>query len=263
MRLVQGALLGLYSGVQRSGLLKTAPGRWAFENAYWAYKATIEARDLAALRPYVSAGSTVVDVGANIGFFSVRFAQWAGPGGCVVAIEPETGNYESLRARVARRGLQDRVVLVNAAAVEAPGEVFLQLNPDNPADHRVANAGEAVKAVSIDSVMEGRKGADVSLIKVDVQGGELRVIRGARATIARAHPALFVEFQEEGLVMAGTSSAELLRELTALGYVPNVLEPDSTWKQVDGEEVFARMRTRGYIDVLFLVPTATPSSPAR
>lgn len=79
MRFVQGALLWAYRGVQRSGLLDTAPGRAAFERAYWAYKWSIEAKDLETLRPHVTPGSTVVDVGANIGFFTVRFAEWSGP----------------------------------------------------------------------------------------------------------------------------------------------------------------------------------------
>jgi FkbM family methyltransferase len=249
-RLVQGALSWAYRGVRRSGLMNTAAGRGAFERAYWAYKSLIEARELSTLRAYVQAGSTVVDVGANIGFFALRFADWVGAGGRVVAIEPESVNVESLRGRVRRRGLEDRIAIVNAAAIEAPGRVFLQLNPDSPADHRVAETGTAAEAVSVDTVLEGGAFPAVSLIKIDVQGAELRVLRGARRTIARSTPALFVEFHEESLVLSGTSSRELLAELRSLGYVPHLLA--GNWRPAEDEAVFGAMQARGYVDVLLL-----------
>src|SRR5437868_9451316 len=105
MRLIQRGLLRAYSAVRRTGLFDSGPGRDAFEGAYWAYKSLIEARDLGALGAFVAKGSTVVDVGANIGFFTLRFAEWVGPDGRVVAIEPESRNFDCLWARVARRGL--------------------------------------------------------------------------------------------------------------------------------------------------------------
>lgn len=252
MRLIQSGLLSAYRGVRRSGVLATAPGRAAFEGAYWIYKSLLEARELAALKPFATDSSTVVDVGANIGFHTVRFADWIGRSGRVVAIEPERANFASLRARVARRGLGDRVRLVNAAAVEAPGRAFLQLNLDNPADHRVAESGEAVEAVSIDSLLRDAAGPRVSLIKIDVQGGELRVLRGARATIEAMRPALFVEFQEDCLAMAGTSPEALLAELSSLKYLPRLQGPGRHWQPVASAELFGRMRERGYLDVLFL-----------
>jgi FkbM family methyltransferase len=248
MKLVQSVLLAAYRTVRRTGMLDRGIGRAAFEHAYLGYKSWIEARELDALRPYVTPGSTVVDVGANIGFFARRFAEWTGPSGRVIAIEPETRNFESLRARLAPLGT--RAVLVNAAAVEEPGEVFLELNPDNPADHRVAQSGERVAAVSIDTLLETNPGPKVSFVKVDVQGGELRVLRGARRTLAASRPALFIEFHEPSLRAAGTSPQELLSELAGQRYAAHLLDRDRT--PIDASTLFEVMRTRGYVDVLFL-----------
>ncbi|HZP85910.1 MAG TPA: FkbM family methyltransferase [Burkholderiales bacterium] len=253
MRIAQRALLLLYRAIRRTGILATAPGRSLFESGYWAYKSLLEARDIEHLRPYVTPGTTVIDVGANIGFFAVRFARWVGDEGRVIAIEPESVNFDSLCTRVQQLGLRERVIALRAAAIERSGEVRLALNPDHPADHRVAESGIAVPGLAIDDVMAERGWPRVSLIKVDVQGSELRVIRGARTTLERWGPTLYVEFHEPSLREAGTSSQELLRELLALGYSPSFLDKHATWRLIDAQALDATMKARGYLDVL-LVP---------
>jgi FkbM family methyltransferase len=254
MRAVQTALLWAYRGVRHTGLLDTAPGRAVFERAYWSYKALVEAREVEALRSLVPAGSAVVDVGANIGFFTMRFAEWVGPSGRVFAIEPESANFASLAARVKSHGFAERVALVKAAAMDSAGEAHLWINPDNPADHRIADSGASVEAVKIDQLLESHPGMKVSLIKVDVQGAELRALRGAASTLERMRPALLVEFHEPSLVAAGTTPRELLAYLTGFGYAPSVLAGDGAWQALTGEELFERMSARGYVDALLRCP---------
>lgn len=258
MRIAQGMLLLLYRAVRRTGVMNTGPGRSVFENGYWAYKSLLEARDIERLRPYVTPGSTVIDVGANIGFFTVRFARWVGAQGSVISIEPETVNFQSLCARLKRARLAARVVPVQAAAIEAAGEVQLALNPDHPADHRVAAVGVPVTAITIDGLVAERGWPPVSLIKIDVQGSELRVIRGAHQTMRRFMPTLYVEFHEPSLREAGTSARELLVELLSLGYTPAFLDRDGSWREIDEAALEAEMTRRGYLDVL-LVASQRPS----
>lgn len=252
MRLVQEALLLFYRAVRRTGVLNTGFGRALFEGAYWAYKSMLEARDVESLRPYVFPGSTVIDVGANIGFFSVRFARWVGTEGRVISVEPEARNFRSLCARLQRDGLATRVVPVQAAAIEFPGEVQLALNPDHPADHRVAAVGVAVRATTIDELVSTGRLSSISLIKIDVQGSELRVIHGAHQTIKRFAPAMYVEFDQCCLQQAGTSALELLRELMALGYTPNLLGGNGSWHKVTEFNLMSQMNNRGYLDVLLV-----------
>jgi FkbM family methyltransferase len=252
MRFIQSILLALYRGTRGTGFLSTSLGRWLFEHAYWTYKALVEARGLRSLHPYVVPGATVIDVGANIGFFTVPFARWVGAKGCVISIEPETANFQSLRSRVERLRLASAVSLVNAAAVEAPGQVRLALNPDNPADHRVASEGMLVTGVSIDALVEERGWPPISFMKIDVQGGELSVIRGARETLRRFRPGLFVEFDEPSLARAGTSTTELLGELLALGYEPHAMTASGSWMPIEDGELREQMLARGYSDLLLL-----------
>lgn len=221
--LAQRMLLGLYRRVRGTGLLRTRAGAALFEAAYEIYKAGIEAGPIARLAPLVAPGTLVVDVGANVGFFTRRFARWVGPAGRVLALEPEPHNAARLRARIAREGLADIVETIQAAAAETEGTVLLDLNPDNPADHRLGDSGVPVGCVTLDALLGECRAYSVSLIKIDVQGSELRVIEGARQTIARFRPALFVEVDDTHLRLGGASAAALLDRLADLGYRPHRL----------------------------------------
>jgi FkbM family methyltransferase len=192
----------------------------------------------------------VVDVGANVGFFSLRFADWVGAEGLVVAIEPEERNHAELLRRVARRGYVERVAIHRAVADSTAGEVLLEVNPDHPGDHKIGGAGIAIPALTVDSLRTAI-GRPVSLIKIDVQGAELRVLEGATSVLAADRPALFVEVDPGALNRFGTSAAELLAFLAGYGYSPC----RSTHQ--GSEPMTARllgdlMERDGYTDILFL-----------
>jgi len=92
----------------------------------------------------------------------------------------------------------------------------------------------------------------ISFIEIDVLGGELRVIRGARETLRRFRPALFVEFDEPSLAQAGTSAKELLGEILAFGYEPHAMTDSGSWMPIEDRELHERTSARGYVDLLLL-----------
>lgn len=248
----QAALVNAFAVIRRTGLLESGAGRWAFENAYLAYKRLLEAGQVNRLAAYVMPGSTVIDVGANIGFFTTRFALWVGPQGRVVAIEPETINASRLRLRLARRDLLDRVEVIQAAACEKAGTVMLEINPDHPGDHKLAGDGVPTPGVTLDDIVAKLGCQHVSLIKIDVQGAEQRVIAGSEATIRRCRPALFIEIDDEMLRRQGSSAASLIETVTSLGYSACQLGRKGFSRNTD--EVLARISSPsgGYTDLLFL-----------
>ncbi len=250
---VQSALLRTYRAAVDTGLLKSRVGVPLYEWGYGWYKARVEAPWLRLLRPFVRPGSTAVDVGANIGFFSQPFARWVGSEGRVVAIEPEPANFERLRRRM-RRGMEEgRVFLHRAAAAERGGETFLTLNPYHPGDHRLGDSGIRVRAVTLDALLDQTPSPPVSLIKIDVQGAETRVIAGARHILAESRPALCVEVDDSALRQQGSSCSELARILQALGYRARRLRPGSLSDPLEPEEAIAPMSRSGtYADFLFL-----------
>jgi FkbM family methyltransferase len=224
--------------------------RRAYESGYFIYKRLLEAGPVSPLQAFVEPGSTVIDAGANIGFFTVPFGRWVGPRGRVLAIEPGPANLHSLRLRIARAGLGDVVECVAAVAVDFEGKARIEFNHENPTDHRLGDLGEPVTALTIDSLVAGDQ-RRVALIKVDVQGAEAMVLAGAEQTIATHRPALFLEIDDRTLRRFGSSATELLAQLDALGYAPRRLNRTGIGPSVTHEELIAAS-SEGKGDALFL-----------
>jgi FkbM family methyltransferase len=245
-----GGLLWLYERMAKGGLFDRPLPRRAFESAYLAYKRLIEAGPVDRLRPTVSPGSTVIDVGANIGFFALRFGRWVGPDGRVIAIEPESRNMATLRRRVQAARLQRVVLCVQAAASDRSGQVRLALNPAHPGDHRIADEGEPVRAVTIDELTAGNT-RKVALVKIDVQGAEMMVLTGARRLIETHRPAIFVEIANGPLERFGSSGDELVETIAALNYTGHTLTRRGIGPAEAPGALIAKSANE-YIDVLFL-----------
>jgi FkbM family methyltransferase len=248
---VRDLLLQMYGSFSQRGWLTSAVGRSSYELAYDVYKRTLEVPGIRHLQRFVPPGATVIDVGANIGFFTMRFAQWVGESGRVLAIEPARDNAACLARRLKGRGLMRRVHLIEAVAAETEGSAHLALNPRHPGDHRISDRGIEVQAVTIDAVLTASAGP-VTLIKVDVQGAELRVLTGARDTVARFRPALLVEVDAAALCRFGTPVATLVDFLAAQRYAPySVMRRGIAPIAMSKDELVARS-SREDSDVLFL-----------
>jgi FkbM family methyltransferase len=155
----------------------------------------------------------VFDVGANIGAHTVTFAKIVGPLGVVIAYEPQRLIYQTLCANVAINSLTN-VYCRNEAVGAAKGELLLPVfDPEISANfggvavegHRV---GEQVHVTTLDD-----SGAPAcAFIKIDVEGMELKVLRGAKSLIAAHRPVLYVENDRRD------RSDELIRYIDSIGY---------------------------------------------
>jgi FkbM family methyltransferase len=139
-------------------------------------------------------GAVVLDVGANIGTHTVGFARSVGPRGLVIALEPQRLVYQTLCGNVALNGLTN-VSTMLAAAGATRGEVIMpSLDPRATQNFGAVKAqtqgqGEMADVIPVDELGLRR----CALIKVDVEGMEAQVVEGARKTIERCRPALFLE----------------------------------------------------------------------
>jgi FkbM family methyltransferase len=141
-------------------------------------------------------GDVVLDVGANIGNHTLYFGEHLEQR--VVAVEAETANATVLERNVAANGFADRVRVVRGAAWSEPGTVTLdQRIPGNSGTFYVSGSGVGeVPAFRLDDLELDANGAAVGLLKVDVEGAELDVLRGAAKILESDHPHVCVELHD-------------------------------------------------------------------
>jgi FkbM family methyltransferase len=132
-------------------------------------------------------GMTVVDVGANIGMHTVCFAELVGASGRIFAFEPRRARYHVLCGNLAINGLS-QVAAFQASLASTAGTMMLPRSVDADGAGDEPQASEQVPTATLDSFDLNQ----CHLLKVDVQGMELDVLRGASETLAKHHPVLYV-----------------------------------------------------------------------
>lgn len=169
-------------------------------------------------------GMTVVDVGANLGTYSAVALDRLQGRGRLLAVEPARENFFWLH-RNTRHNLgkmrSNRVALVRAALSDQGGWAILHKNPSNKGDNRLYQdillpKQERVQTTTLDALCKKHGINSIDVLKIDVQGFEVRVLRGAEK-ILRASPRchLFCEFWPDGMRKSGTGTEGFLKILKA------------------------------------------------
>lgn len=182
--------------------------------------------DIELLRGLLQPGDTVFDIGGNIGFYGITLAQAVAPSGAVHIFEPIPANLQAIRRNVALNGLQ-RCTIVNPVAVYDQARtltLYLSNAPGNtgwasitPSERRLTSL--AVDAISIDAYVAAHDIAEVRLIKIDVEGAELHVLRGMERLLQRAGaPLIYLEINPFLLRKQQTSPTTIKRYLAERGY---------------------------------------------
>ena len=173
---------------------------------------------LALLRP----GHVCVDVGANIGYFSILAAAVVGEAGAVFAFEPDPENFALLQANAVLNKQQHRITAVQAALSTQAGAGELFLSEDNLGDHQIYAAGEQRKSVQIallnGSEYLGERLQRLDLLKVDTQGSEYQVMVGLMPLLLAIPGAthILIELTPLSLRQSGSSGRELIELLARL-----------------------------------------------
>lgn len=190
MRLVRSDLLGYR-------LWQSPVGEW------WFPKDTREDNIRFALAQYKATaypglkfprGAVVLDCGGYVG----DWAHWALQHGAsrVIVFEPASAQLECIRRNLAEPIRQGRVTLIPKGVWDEPGTLTLNIVPDNPAANNIgdspAEKSETIELTTIDAAVEELGLDRVDAIKMDIEGAEVRALRGARRTLARFRPQLAV-----------------------------------------------------------------------
>lgn len=159
---------------------------------------TFEEAELRACSELVTPGSCAIDVGANVGIFSLTMAVAAGPQGSVIAFEPLNYNLVRLQEHIEHNGLSNIQPLRFAAGASSgtaalnpgfdPAYAFLKPETDNPDAE-----SQIVEVITVDEAWARAGRPQVSFIKIDVEGNEPSVIHGACEMLAENRPSVLVE----------------------------------------------------------------------
>jgi FkbM family methyltransferase len=193
----------------------------------WIYLGIFEPEETAQVKRLLRAGMTVVDAGANIGYHTLLAASLVGPDGRVIAVEPSERAAESLARTLAENGLAGRVRLECYGLGEGRGVCDLLIPPDSRRNHTpnmVWTDDEnsirvQVSMRTIDDCLDDWGVDQIDLLKIDVEGFEAKVLRGAKVALGAGRiRAILVEFNPEAQRQAGGSVRELHNYLTELGF---------------------------------------------
>jgi FkbM family methyltransferase len=172
---------------------------------------------------FISRGSTVVDIGANVGYFSVLAAALAGEAGAVHAFEPDPSCFVTLKENtnsvrqvtVWDLALSDQEGFATLYRTERDSESgwgsILKPSPDHKTQIKV-------RKTILDQWLVDNVVTNVDFVKIDAEGSEYRILQGSEHVLANHGPALLFEANEECLARDGREVSDLLSLMTSFGY---------------------------------------------
>ena len=194
------------------------------------------------VRRLLKPGDSAIDVGGHIGFFTMQMAAAVGPDGRIYAFEPLDSNANLLERSIAENGFGDRVRFQRAAVGAAPGTATLTFPVEtlnsggayllrNGSAPLAGNQKKDVPLVALDALELRRP---VRFIKMDVEGAEPQVLRGAARILKEDTPVILSELHPTQLERAsGVTAGEFLAQIAALGYRAHRLEHGAIGAPID------------------------------
>jgi FkbM family methyltransferase len=251
IRRLSGASATLLKRIRRKLLLRQNPNRLATFALTGGLKFTcrlgsstgriltqgdIEGLERAFVRERLKPGDVFVDIGANLGLFTLTAAQRAGPSGHVYAFEPSPREAEMLEYNVRQNGFNN-VTIVRQALSDHSGEASFIVATDggtnslekNPHPEQIVERREKVSLNTLDAFIADNDIRRIDMIKIDVEGGECAVLRGGATVFRRSDaPVVLSEFCDLTASGFGSSGRDLYDAWTQYGYKLYTLQPLST-----------------------------------
>jgi len=199
----------------------------AFATQNWE---TVEAASYQAFVDSVKPGAVVFDVGAHIGTYSILALMRSGPKGCVVAYEPHAFTRKYLERHLVWNAGIDRAIIRSICCGAAPGTADFFYAPDQAEGMNGLVPVEgfsrtSVPVTTLDKEVE-ELGLVPDIIKIDVEGAEWDVLRGAERTLSACGPTLVLSVHPEALSKLGISPIDIEAWLKERGYGWSVIAHD-------------------------------------
>ena len=190
------------------------------------YLHVFEPQESALVRAYLRPAMTVVDVGANVGYYSLMASSLIGKAGHVYAFEPSPYAVNKLRQTIQQNRITNIKVVESALGdEEGMAGIYLSESRENHTPSMVEREGATATPISIttlDAFLERHGIQSVDLLKIDIEGFEPNALRGAQASLAAGRiAAILCEFNEHWLTLNHSSSTELFSTLLSFGFRPS------------------------------------------
>ncbi|RRR66561.1 MAG: FkbM family methyltransferase [Candidatus Viridilinea halotolerans] len=198
---------------------------WAV-GMWLAAKRTYEPHVTRAMTAYMRPGGVVVDIGANIGYYTLLAAALVGTTGKVIAFEPSTENQALLAQSINANNFHNVTVYPYAVSSQR-GQVAFAMNDSNGAmcPNEPLSSARRVETVTLDSMLQDEP--CINLIKMDIEGAEGLALAGMQEIVRRHQPVIFSEFSPLALRnISGIEPEAYLDQLRALGYILSVVSHD-------------------------------------
>lgn len=195
-----------------------------FQNRIW------EPYETSVIIKYLKKGDVFLDIGANIGYFSVIASAIVGKSGKVIAYEPDENNFRMLKKNIKVNALTNTIAF-KAAISDYSGRGYIYICEDNEGDHHIYDCGEGRERVGIDIVNGNDHIPEIAnrldFIKIDAQGAEAHILKGMDKLIQsnRDHLSMVIEFWPHGLKQSGASGEELLDSISGFNFDLFMIDP--------------------------------------
>ncbi|MEK6889286.1 MAG: FkbM family methyltransferase [Nanoarchaeota archaeon] len=204
------------------------------------------------MRAFVKPGQITLDIGANIGVYSLLLAKLVGKKGKVYSFEPDGDNFRTL-VKNTKLNRYENVVFIKKAVSDKTGRIKLYLSEWNKGDHRIYPSDEnresvEIESISLDDFFRVNK-EKISFIKIDTQGAEALLFKGGKKFFKDKKPIVFLEFWPVGISGSGEDPEEFLRQMNANFKIYSGREIS---KEITPGEILAEasVKKRNYIDLL-------------
>jgi len=184
--------------------------------------------DTKIVKKVVKTDDVVLDLGANIGYFTILFAKLVGNNGKVIAFEPEFKNFQILKKNIAENGFHN-VIAENKAVSEKNGTTVLYTGTKSSGANRIYEPKKAqewrekgkqqeflkneIETVSIDEFLNNKKIENVDFIKMDIEGGEFFALKGMKNVLKNPNLKIFMEWDKPALEDSGIKPIQVLELL--------------------------------------------------
>ena len=244
LNVIQNLAFGVYSRSQDLDLFRFAILDTLFVRSYFLYKQYFEKPNLTLISRIVAEGDFCIDVGGGFGFYAVEMAKKVGKSGFIISCEPDLVNYKRCLISIQSRAYEDQVEVRNIGLSSRPGIGWLQIDKRNPANHKVIDTekGNEITLETIDELFN-QVGRVPSFVKIDVQGHELEVLKGARSLIAKKQTSFLVEIDP---CNDAQSTEEIWGLMVENGYSGFIICKDGTLLEIN-----ELPSSRTYFDLLF------------